>query len=261
MLDANQIATIQRLHWIEKRSLRSIATHLHSTFRTIKKYLLSSGRPGIRAPRHRKLDPYKPIISELLQQDSAISGAAIGRHLRASGYQGGLSILGEHLRHVHVIASQSPILGGRQKAFDWMRAVLQRALSRGDLATELGQVAELDELLSAVWEGNLSHRNRAMTVLARERGIGQSHACSFLHISKGTATRYWNHYQQGGQSKLLARREMRGTKSKNDDIKQAVFGLLHTPPSAHGINRSTWRFTDLQKVLRSQGQPLCCDVI
>jgi len=261
MLDGNQIATIQRLHWIEKRSLRSIATHLHSTFRTIKKYLLSPGRPGIRAPRHRKLDPYKPIISELLQQDSTISSAAIGRHLRASGYQGGLSILGEHLRHVRVIASQSPLLGGRQKVFDWMRAVLQRALSCGDLATELGQVAELDELLSAVWEGNLSHRNRAMTILARERGIGQSHACSFLHISKGTATRYWNHYQQGGQAKLLARREMSGTKSKNDDIKQAVFGLLHTPPSAHGINRSTWRLTDLQKVLRSQGQPLCCDVI
>jgi len=248
MLDGNQIATIQRLHWIEKRSLRSIATHLHSTFRTIKKYLLSPGRPGIRAPRHRKLDPYKPIISELLQQDSTISSAAIGRHLRASGYQGGLSILGEHLRHVRVIASQSPLLGGRQKVFDWMRAVLQRALSCGDLATELGQVAELDELLSAVWEGNLSHRNRAMTILARERGIGQSHACSFLHISKGTATRYWNHYQQGGQAKLLARREMSGTKSKNDDIKQAVFGLLHTSPSAHGINRSTWRLTDLQKV-------------
>jgi transposase len=159
-----------------------------------------------------------------------------------------------------VIPSQSPLRGGRQEVFDWMRAVLQRALSRSDLARELGQVTELDELLTAVWEGKLSHRNRAMTILARERGIGQSHACSFLHISKGTATRYWNHYQQGGQAKLLAPRE-RSRKSKNDGIKQAVFGLLHTPPSAHGINRSTWRLTDLQKVLRSQRQPLCRDVI
>jgi transposase len=260
MLDAERIATIQRLHWIEKWSLRRIAIHLHSTSKTIKKYLLSSGRPYIRVPRRSKLDPHKPVIAELLQQDSTISAAAIRRHLRASGYRGGLSILREHLRHVRVIPSQSPLRGGRQEVFDWMRAVLQRALSRSDLARELGQVTELDELLTAVWEGKLSHRNRAMTILARERGIGQSHACSFLHISKGTATRYWNHYQQGGQAKLLAPRE-RSRKSKNDGIKQAVFGLLHTPPSAHGINRSTWRLTDLQKVLRSQRQPLCRDVI
>jgi len=40
-----------------------------------------------------------------------------------------------------------------------------------------------------------------------------------------------------------------------------VFALLHSPPSIHGINRSTWRLTDLQAVLRSQGQPLCRDVI
>ena len=98
-------------------------------------------------------------------------------------------------------------------------------------------------------------------LLARKRGVSQSHACSFLHISNGTATRYWKHYLQNGQARLLAPREKTGTKCKNDDIKRAVIGLVHTPPSAHGINRSTWRLPDLQKVLRSQRQPLSLDVV
>ena len=50
-------------------------------------------------------------------------------------------------------------------------------------------------------------------------------------------------------------------KSNDARIKETVFALLHSPPSIHGINRSTWRFADLQAVLRKQGQPLCRDVI
>lgn len=261
MRDAEQVATIQRLHWIEKWSLRRIATSLHSTRKTIKKYLLSSDVPHIRAPRRSKLDPYKPVIAELLQQDSTTSAVAIGRHLRASGYAGGQSILREHLRHVRMIPSQPPLHASRQEAFEWMRAVLQGSLPRGDLAKELGRVAELDRLLTAVWEGKLSQRNKAMVVLTRERSIRQSYACSFLYLAKKTATKYWNDYKRGGTTALFARKPNGRQKSTDDRIKQAVFALLHSPPSAHGINRSSWRLTDLQKVLRSQATPLCRDVI
>lgn len=261
MLDGEHAARIQHLHWVEKWSLRKIATHLHSTRKTIKKYLLSSGASHIRVPRCSKLDPYKPVIAELLQQDSTVSTSAIGRHLRATGYSGGHTILRDYVRHIRTISSQPLLNGSRQEVFDWMHAVLQGALCRDNLAKELGHVAELDKLLAAVWNGRLSDRNRAMAILARERGVRQSYACSFLHISKGAATRYWNQYQQGGSTVLFARQEKSGTKSKDDSIKQAVFGLLHTPPSAHGINRSTWRLTDLQNVLHSQGQPVCRDVI
>jgi hypothetical protein len=47
----------------------------------------------------------------------------------------------------------------------------------------------------------------------------------------------------------------------DDGIKQAVFALLHSPPSAHEINRSTWRLTDLQKVLRGRGEQVSRDMI
>jgi hypothetical protein len=43
--------------------------------------------------------------------------------------------------------------------------------------------------------------------------------------------------------------------------KQAVFSLLHSPPSLHGFNRTTWRMVDLHAALRRQGQPMCRSVI
>jgi hypothetical protein len=100
-----------------------------------------------------------------------------------------------------------------------------------------------------------------MAVLARERGIGQSYVCSFLYLAKKTATKYWRNYKRGGTAALFARRTSGRQKSKDERIKESVFALLHTPPSTYGINRSTWRMTDLQTVLRSQGRPLCRDVI
>ena len=143
------------------------AISLRSTRKTIKRYFLSSDAPPVRALRGSKLDPYKPVITELLQQDSTTSAVAIGQHLRALGYSGGKSILCEHLRQVRTIPSQPPLHGSRQEVFDWMHAVLRGSLSRGDLVKELGHVAELDALLTTVWEGRLSQRNKAMLVLTR----------------------------------------------------------------------------------------------
>src|SRR5271168_5040786 len=50
-------------------------------------------------------------------------------------------------------------------------------------------------------------------------------------------------------------------KTDKDSNKQAVFTLLHSPPSAHGFNRTTWRMRDLQDALRKQNLPMCKEVI
>jgi hypothetical protein len=58
------------------------------------------------------------------------------------------------------------------------------------------------------------------------------------------------------------RGEVKSTrKFDNEAVKQAVFSLLHEPPSNHGINRTTWIMPDLSRVLRETGQPACPDVI
>jgi transposase len=47
----------------------------------------------------------------------------------------------------------------------------------------------------------------------------------------------------------IARRYVQPAK----DLHDAVFSVLHTPPSQHGFNRTTWKLADLRNVLRAQG--------
>ena len=61
-------------------------------------------------------------------------------------------------------------------------------MSSKALARELGELSDLKELLTAVAEGRLLVRNRALAVLARERGISLNIVCAFLHISRASVS-------------------------------------------------------------------------
>ena len=39
-----------------------------------------------------------------------------------------------------------------------------------------------------------------------------------------------------------------------EELRDAVFAVLHTPPSDHGFNRTSWTLTDLANVLCAQGK-------
>lgn len=208
--------------------------------------------------RHRSnlLDDFAGDLSQILDCNPGMTAVRLHKELRDRGFRGGYRIVRARLRAVR------PLPQKRQEVFEWMRAVLQGAVPPATLKEEFGHIAELDKLLTAILEGKLSRRNRAMVVLARERGIGQSYVRSFLHISKGAATRYWKCYKNGGTTQLFAQKKRNSQKrSENEDLKRAVFALLHEPPSIHGINRTTWRLADLKMVLRSQGQVVCPEVI
>src|SRR5262245_1144601 len=99
MLTSEQINTIHRLHF-EKWPVRKIARHLHIGRRTIAKYLVRPAQPHPRRQRSSKLDPFKPTITELLQQDPAVTAVVIAQRLRPLGYDGGISILKEYLHSV-----------------------------------------------------------------------------------------------------------------------------------------------------------------
>jgi len=152
-------------------------------------------------------------------------------------------------------------LRARQAAFDWMRKVLQGEVSLHALAGELGEVSDLNDLLTAVTEGRLSDRSRALAVLAREKGFSISTVREFLNLSKASVLKYCRRYHEGGAELLLARKTPSTTKFDKEPNKQAVFSLLHTPPSTYAINRSTWRMSDLKEVLRRQGLLLSKNII
>jgi transposase len=105
MLRTDQINEIHRLAGGEHWSMRRIARHLHLAARTVKKYLDSPAPAPVRRPRPSKLDAFKPLIAELLEQDPRAPGVVIHDRLRAAGYSGGHSILREHLQRVRVARS------------------------------------------------------------------------------------------------------------------------------------------------------------
>jgi len=102
MLTPEQINTIHRLHFAERWSMRKIARHLHVGRRTIAQYLVTPARTAARRKRASKLDPFKATIAELLEQDAEASAMVIAQRLRPLGFDGGLSILKEHLQRVRV---------------------------------------------------------------------------------------------------------------------------------------------------------------
>jgi transposase len=97
MLTADQINNIHRLdaeHW----SLRRIARHLQMDTRTVKKYLLAPAQKAAPRPRASKLDAFRDVIDELLQQDPRASAAVICQRLKPLGFIGGRTILQEYVR-------------------------------------------------------------------------------------------------------------------------------------------------------------------
>lgn len=149
----------------------------------------------------------------------------------------------------------------RQIAFEWMRAVLQKEISPEALQREVGDVPDLTILLHHLYEGRLSDRNRSMVVLASYRRLSRGTVCGFLGIDKETHRKYLRTFEASGQAALFARKINPTRKFDNEAVKQAIFGVLHEPPSNFGINRTTWTMPDLSRVLRETGRPACRDVI
>jgi transposase len=105
MLNTDQINAIHRLAGGEHWSIRRIARHLHLAARTVKKYLQAPLALPVRRPRASKLDPFKPLIADLLEQDPRAPGVVILQRLEAAGYAGGHSILRQYLHEVRASRS------------------------------------------------------------------------------------------------------------------------------------------------------------
>lgn len=96
--DPKTIEAIYRMTHEQKLSCREIARQLHVCRRTIRKYLANPlAKATVREPRRSKLDPFKPVIRELLDQWPRASSVVIGQRIQSLGYAGGRSILQEYV--------------------------------------------------------------------------------------------------------------------------------------------------------------------
>jgi len=103
-LDSKTIETIHRLTHEQKLSPRQIARELHVSRDTVRKYLRNpSPLKTIRAPRKSKLDSFKPVIRELLEQWPTASSVVFEQRLKSLGYTGGNTILRQYIATLRMV--------------------------------------------------------------------------------------------------------------------------------------------------------------
>jgi transposase len=102
LLGVEQWAEIRRMKHVERLTQREIhrRTGIHRD--TIRRALEADSPPryGPRPKCASKLDPYVPVIEELLAEEPRLSGVRIREQLEQLGYRGGRTILDELLREL-----------------------------------------------------------------------------------------------------------------------------------------------------------------
>jgi hypothetical protein len=112
-----------------------------------------------------------------------------------------------------------------------------RPLLTNLLHRELGDIPDLAVLLQHLHNGRLRDRNRAMVVLATHRKIPSKTICAFPGVAKAFVLKYRNKFKTSGTAAIFAPQTKSNRKIDDSDLRNAVFGLLHEPPTNHGINR------------------------
>jgi hypothetical protein len=101
VLDVQRWAEIGRMKEVDGRSIHEIVRRTGHDRNTVRRALRREGPPQYRRPRRpSKLDPFKDEIQRLLRDDPRIPGKRIRELIEALGYDGGKTILDDHLREV-----------------------------------------------------------------------------------------------------------------------------------------------------------------
>jgi transposase len=136
-----------------------------------------------------------------------------------------------------------------QAAAAWMMEVLHSDVPLRVIEKEFPS-GTASRLAGFIKGGRFRERKKALAVLGCLRGIPTAVIARCLRMSRKTVGRYFCHFANGGLNALLPEK----AKPKDDpEREQFLFSLLHSPPSAHGINRTSWRMADLHRIMAETG--------
>ena len=93
---------------------------------------------------------------------------------------------------------------------------------------------------------------RSHIILSLAEGRTPSETALLTNVSRRIVYKWAHRFIERGIDGLNRFRRHIITKADNDTIKSAIFSILHSPPSEHGINRTSWKIDDLKKCLLSK---------
>jgi transposase len=124
MINRRTVFEIHRLA-NEGLSARKISRTLRLNRKTVSKYLENPNPEKPTLVRASKLDPFKEQIATLLETDPRASAAVIHQRIASSGFEGGITILKDHLREVRPSSQKKRAFirfesaPGQQMQVDW----------------------------------------------------------------------------------------------------------------------------------------------
>jgi len=159
------------------------------------------------------------------------------------------------------VSPSPPDLSADDRARDWLHSIAVRKIPRERIVEDIGECEDLSTLLKMVQSGNRITRNRALSVLASKRGISARATSRVLDVDPASCRKYLNTYKEHGANGLMFRRQASNRKFDSEPLRDAIFSLLHEPPSNYDINRTTWKMADFKVILAKKGYSACPDVI
>lgn len=142
----------------------------------------------------------------------------------------------------------------------WFLQVTQGGFDLPDLLKDYKSLLpkeDVVELYNCILQEPLKLRNKAICILSLFKGIPKKYICEYLGVKRGTLEEFIIKYKSGGVKRLLTHETLQKIKKheKSSYIKE-VFSILHSPPSCHGFNRTTWKLTDMQTVMARKKLPI-----
>jgi len=102
-------------------------------------------------------------------------------------------------------------------------------------------------------------RRIALVLLAADQGFSVNQVSQHLGIARNSIRKYLK--QGAGGFAAACSRKPKAKMSDDEAVRHAVIATLHEPPSAHGLNRTSWKLGDLRAVLACKGRPIGIDLI
>jgi transposase len=141
----------------------------------------------------------------------------------------------------------------------WTLRLLQGKIDEDEFRSLFGsKVSQQDVslLLDCIRYKSIRYRNRAVAVLAKLNGVPIPIISKILQAEHRTVRGYIQKFAEVGASRLADFSRDIVKKANCQDYKDALFSILHEPPSLYGINRTRWEMEDLQHVMAQKGFPI-----
>jgi transposase len=211
-----------------------------------------------RAIELKKEQPYRSdlLINQFLQAEfgRTVPKSTLLHHLNRAG--------ATRLKLVDRRQKQETAKCRWERDEKWLAKLARSKFTEAELLAGASQHLRPEDvatLLKCVREQPSHYRDRAAAVLSHSNEVPIPHIMAFFGVSRASVYRWIHIYEKHGVQVLL-RNEFPGrgrhNKVKDQEYTNAVFEILHAPPSIYGINRTTWRLKDLASIMTKRSLPI-----